>query len=121
VNSNYVICTFRHALSLDERRVKFKANLLGNPTDKNKQPPEQKPNPEQTQNKGKPGSQHHTDSLTALERKFSKDRAAPTDVDQVNVFVLMTFLRFQRFLFSFSFRFGLLDTIAVIHLFLNTF
>lgn len=34
--SNTIIRTFRHAVSLDERRVKFKANLWNRPTDKEK-------------------------------------------------------------------------------------
>ena len=34
--SNTIIRTFRHAVSLDERRVKFKANLWNRPNDKEK-------------------------------------------------------------------------------------
>jgi uncharacterized protein (DUF2235 family) len=34
--SNTIIRTFRHAVSLDERRVKFKANLWNRPTDQEK-------------------------------------------------------------------------------------
>ncbi len=34
--SNTIIRTFRHAISLDERRAKFKANLWNRPTDEEK-------------------------------------------------------------------------------------
>ncbi len=33
ISSNTPICYFRHAVSLDERRTKFKANLYNRPTE----------------------------------------------------------------------------------------
>jgi len=77
--SNTIVRTFRHALSLDERRAKFKANLWNRPnkkeqvlsiTDKAHKKPQKKKL-----------STHET--LHAMEAKYSKDRNQPTDIDEV--------------------------------------
>ena len=79
------MCTFRHALALDERRARFKANqynvalkdeaLLGiterNLAEKAAQTKKGKPLP------------HREASLRMLERKYSKDRDKPTNVEEV--------------------------------------
>jgi uncharacterized protein (DUF2235 family) len=79
--SNSVICTFRHAISLDEHRAKFKANLW-NRDEKGEDLlgiTEQRI----AQNKFKLGLHHH--NVSALERKYAKNRATPTDVDEVTI------------------------------------
>ncbi|KAJ7726440.1 hypothetical protein DFH07DRAFT_237077 [Mycena maculata] len=77
--SNTIVKTFRHALSLDERRAKFKPNLWNRPNDKEKtlsisdQKIEQAKRPHPT----KKMSQH------LMERKYGRDRTQPTDIDEV--------------------------------------
>jgi len=90
--SNKVVKTFRHAVALDERRAKFKANLWNRPnpkeqvlsvTDAQLQKEEAaNPNPKKTPNpNGKDA--HGKESLRALERKYDKDKNAVTDIDEV--------------------------------------
>ncbi|KDR71517.1 hypothetical protein GALMADRAFT_74846 [Galerina marginata CBS 339.88] len=88
--SNTVVKTFRHAVALDERRAKFKANLWNKPNEteqllsitdqaienqaKQKQKQKHAPNG---------GNGKHHGSLGALERKYTKDRLAATNIDEV--------------------------------------
>ena len=83
--SNTVVNTFRHAVSLDERRAKFKANLWNRPQKKEEllSISDQKI-AEEANNKGKSSSPHHRDGHRVLEGKYAKSRATPTDVDEVN-------------------------------------
>ncbi|KAJ7704774.1 hypothetical protein B0H17DRAFT_1038540 [Mycena rosella] len=77
--SNTIVRTFRHAVSLDERRAKFKPNLWNRPNEKEKTlsisdqkaPKAQHPHP------SKKLSQH------LMERKYSRDSTQPTDIDEV--------------------------------------
>ncbi|EEB99560.1 hypothetical protein MPER_00743, partial [Moniliophthora perniciosa FA553] len=82
--SNTIVRTFRHAVSLDERRAKFKANHWNRP-----QAHEEKLGVECKHQHG-PGEHHahdHEDSqksktLKALEKKYGKDRNIQTNVDE---------------------------------------
>lgn len=78
--SNTIVCTFRHAISLDERRAKFKANLWNRPnaTELNLSISDQAP-----KKPAKKNSHSKQGSLHAMERKYSKDRNQPTDIDEV--------------------------------------
>ena len=80
--------TFRHAVSLDERRAKFKANLWNRPQKKEEllSISDQKV-AEETKKKDKNNEQHHHhhESLRMLENKYEKCRATPTDVDEVTI------------------------------------
>ncbi|KAL0061353.1 hypothetical protein AAF712_011811 [Marasmius tenuissimus] len=91
--SNTNVRTFRHAVSLDERRAKFKANLWNRPTAREEklglkhkghshaegehcdEPAGKLPEHRKPGHKGK--------SLKALERKYSSVRSAATDIEEV--------------------------------------
>jgi uncharacterized protein (DUF2235 family) len=79
--SNTIVRTFRHAISLDERRAKFKANLWNRPkvneqtlsvTDQHVALIEQKAGPHPSKSR-----------LQALERQYGVERIKPTDIDEV--------------------------------------
>ena len=98
--SNTVVHTFRHAVSLDERRAKFKANLWNRPQKKEEllSISDQKVAAETDSSKGKSNSQHHESGLRAYEGKYGKIRVEPTDVDEVTV-VLFCFEKLTIFFF----------------------
>jgi uncharacterized protein (DUF2235 family) len=92
--SNTVVNTFRHAISLDERRSKFQVNLWNRP-EKHEELlsiSDQKAAEEKAANKGKSNSQQHhrANSLQELEGMYSKSRLTPTDVDEVKDHFLFT-------------------------------
>ena len=96
--SNTVVNTFRHAISLDERRAKFKANLWNRPEkfEELLSISDQKVAKEAEATKGKTNSQHQPHHRASthreLEGMYSKSRLAPTDVDEVKKdFYLNTF------------------------------
>ena len=96
--SNTVVNTFRHAISLDERRAKFKANLWNRPEkfEELLSISDQKVAKETEAVKGKTNSQHQPHHRASthreLEGMYSKSRLAPTDVDEVKKdFYLNTF------------------------------
>jgi len=79
--SNTVVRTFRHAVSLDERRSKFKANHWNRPS-----PVEQTlsiTDKAATKKKAAKVSTPGKSSLKSLEERFSKDKTKPTDIDEV--------------------------------------
>lgn len=85
--SNTIVRTFRHAIALDERRAKFKANLWNRPNAKeqtlsisDKQP---KKNKKGGKNGGKKHGPHREPTLKDLERKYGKDHSLPTDIEEV--------------------------------------
>ena len=86
--SNKVVKTFRHAVALDERRAKFKANLWNRPNPKEELlsvtdvllQKEAAANPKPKKAAHPNGKQ----SLKALEDKYSKDKNAATDIDEVS-------------------------------------
>ncbi|KAG7090390.1 hypothetical protein E1B28_009509 [Marasmius oreades] len=83
--SNTNVRTFRHAVSLDERRAKFKANLWNRPDEgEAKLGLVQKGN---TPGLGSAIENHplrqQPHSMWELEQKYSKDRSLPTDVEEV--------------------------------------
>lgn len=84
--SNTIVRTFRHALSLDERRAKFKANLWNRPnTVEAKLGVEgQKP---QKPNNPKPNghSKFRQPNLRAMEKKYSGSSGKPTDIEEVSI------------------------------------
>ncbi|CAK5266860.1 unnamed protein product [Mycena citricolor] len=93
--SNTIVRTFRHALSLDERRAKFKANLWNRPndteaalsiTDQQVQDPVPGDAKQPTVN-GNGSHAHHTNSKKPtnrqMELRYSRDRNQPTDVQEV--------------------------------------
>ncbi|KAJ7490759.1 hypothetical protein FB451DRAFT_1124330 [Mycena latifolia] len=77
--SNTIIRTFRHAVSLDERRVKFKPNLWNRPNNKEKSlsVTDQEILHAQRAHPTRKISQH------LMERKYSRDRSQLTDIDEV--------------------------------------
>ncbi|KAJ6530992.1 hypothetical protein DFH09DRAFT_1044739 [Mycena vulgaris] len=77
--SNTIVRTFRHAVSLDERRAKFKPNLWNRPNEKEKtlSISDQKAPEAKRPQHSKKMSQH------LMERKFSRDPTQPTDIDEV--------------------------------------
>ncbi|KAF8066494.1 hypothetical protein FPV67DRAFT_1190302 [Lyophyllum atratum] len=77
--SNTIVRTFRHAIALDERRAKFKANHWNYPNDKEaglasgggQKPKDARPKPVKKQ------------TLRAMERQFSEHAEIPTDIEEV--------------------------------------
>ena len=93
--SNTVVNTFRHAISLDERRAKFKANLWNRPQKHEAllSISDQKIAEEAAKNKGKSSTNttpHHRNSHRMLENMYSKSRATPTDIDEVTITYLFS-------------------------------
>jgi len=73
-SSNYAVRTFRHALSLDERRVKFKANVWN------------RPEPDEVDlGTGVPkGNEDEDMKVWALEQKWRPKRVdVPTNIEEV--------------------------------------
>jgi len=68
---------FRHAVALDERRSKFKANLWNRPTVKEESLGRE---PKHTSSKPKHGKEH---TLKAMERQYSEEEDRPTDIEEV--------------------------------------
>ena len=86
--SNTVVSTFRHAISLDEHRAKFKANLWNRPLKEEELLSiSDKKIAKEAAKKGKSSSptkeHHHKNCLNALEGRYATNRAKPTDVDEV--------------------------------------
>ncbi|KAG6812472.1 hypothetical protein H0H87_009783, partial [Tephrocybe sp. NHM501043] len=87
--SNTIVRTFRHAIALDERRVKFKANLWNQPNvhETTLGVEGQKPvapvvsTPAASQRIRVANGKEH--SLRALEHKYSEASEHPTDVEEV--------------------------------------
>jgi len=81
--SNTVVRTFRHAVSLDERRAKFKANLWNRPTEVEQTLSiSDKPGAKKAKHKHT-GSISGKTSLKTWEEAYSKDKTLPTDIDEV--------------------------------------
>ena len=92
--SNTNVRTFRHAVALDERRAKFKANLWNRPTDQEAKLGLQHKDhahaegahcdeptgklPERRKTGGSKGN-----SLRAMEKKYSRVSTTPTDIEEV--------------------------------------
>ena len=85
--ANTAICTFRHAVSLDERRVKFRPSLWKH--EEFLSISDQKDAEATNQEK----SNGHKDSLQTLEKNCAKSQAKHPDIDEVNgYFILSTSL-----------------------------
>ncbi|KAF9257707.1 hypothetical protein L218DRAFT_1016003 [Marasmius fiardii PR-910] len=88
--SNTIVRTFRHAVSLDERRAKFKANLWNRPNEEEAKlgvatkgvTPAEVVNARANGSKKENNKTHHP-TERSFEMKFSKDRNLPTDIDEV--------------------------------------
>ncbi|KAK7036089.1 DUF2235 domain-containing protein [Favolaschia claudopus] len=80
--SNTIVRTFRHALSLDERRAKFKPNLWNRPDDREKtlSITDQKMARESCKDHSHVS---HAHKQRHVERRYSRDRAEPTDIEEV--------------------------------------
>jgi uncharacterized protein (DUF2235 family) len=106
--SNTVVNTFRHAIALDERRAKFKANLYNRP-EKHEELlsiSDQKIAEEVAANKGNSSdghaqTPHHRHTLQQLEGMYAKSRATPTDVDEVKTILFLSYLMFMFFIIKF--------------------
>jgi hypothetical protein len=97
--SNTIVRTFRHAVALDERRSKFKANLWNRPSVKEAKlgvegqkpevaetadsPVDAAPKAPKADKKPKVKKQA---TLRAMERKFSEGPVRPTDIEEVRIF-----------------------------------
>ena len=79
--SNTIVRTFRHAVSLDERRAKFKANLWNRPKEDEKTLSVTDQHVELI--KQKAGSHPSKSRLLALERQYGVKRLKDTDIDEV--------------------------------------
>ena len=98
--SNTVVCTFRHAIALDERRAKFKANLWNRPEEHEEflSISDQKIAQENA-NKGKSNGYHNEDRRM-LEGMYAKSRANPTDIDEVTIILsTLAFLKIDACFF----------------------
>jgi len=79
--SNTIVRTFRHAVSLDEHRAKFKANLWNRPNEEERTLSVTDQHVAQIEQKAGP---HPSKSrLLALERQYGVERLKPTDIDEV--------------------------------------
>ncbi|KAF9461016.1 hypothetical protein BDZ94DRAFT_861028 [Collybia nuda] len=82
--SNTIVRTFRHAVSLDERRAKFKANLWNRPTVKEQTLGINGRMPGEPVSDGPPKAKKGDEnSLRAMERKYSRKTDRETDVEEV--------------------------------------
>ena len=79
--SNTIVRTFRHAVSLDERRAKFKANLWNRPKEDEKTLSVTDQHVELI--KQKAGSHPSKSRLLALERQYGVKRLKDTDIEEV--------------------------------------
>jgi uncharacterized protein (DUF2235 family) len=84
--SNTVVKTFRHALALDERRAKFKANQWNRPTptEQTLSVTDKSLSQSTVKHKQKSPTSNGKHSLKELETRYSKDKLAPTDIDEVS-------------------------------------
>ncbi|KAF5332902.1 hypothetical protein D9758_017003 [Tetrapyrgos nigripes] len=87
--SNTIVRTFRHAVSLDERRAKFKANLWNKPKEHEKGLGYRAAQFDEHEHEhGRSGDHNHHEhqkshSQLAMEGMYSKDHSAQTDVEEV--------------------------------------
>ncbi|KAF4596096.1 hypothetical protein EYR38_007470 [Pleurotus pulmonarius] len=77
--SNTIVRTFRHAVALDERRAKFKANHWNRPNAKE----QTLSTSDRTRKAHKKHLNGTTPHLKALERKYTKDHTRQTDIEEV--------------------------------------
>ncbi|KAF8662081.1 hypothetical protein AX16_001191 [Volvariella volvacea WC 439] len=80
--SNTIVRTFRHAVSLDERRAKFKANLWNRPNvrEQTLSVTDQKKAQEKSK---RPKLKSKEASLRNLERRYGDKSDVPTDIEEV--------------------------------------
>ncbi|KAK7442224.1 hypothetical protein VKT23_016195 [Stygiomarasmius scandens] len=86
--SNTAVKTFRHAVSLDERRAKFKANHWNRPTKSEdelgvKCTKKHNHDHDEHDGKGKGHQKHKRHGQLAMERRYGKDRDQETDIEEV--------------------------------------
>ncbi|KAF8962961.1 hypothetical protein BDZ97DRAFT_1920088 [Flammula alnicola] len=90
--SNTAVKTFRHAIALDERRAKFKANHWNRPTaaeqslsvtDREIKAKVKKVHAHEHAHKPGKGEPARKSSLKELEVKYAKERARETDIEEV--------------------------------------
>ncbi|KAF9477867.1 hypothetical protein BDN70DRAFT_913930 [Pholiota conissans] len=78
--SNTIVRTFRHAIALDERRAKFKANLWNRPTAKEATLGVDGQKPEKKHKEHKPNKPM---KLKKMEKQYSISSDEPTDIEEV--------------------------------------
>ena len=85
--SNSVVRTFRHAVSLDERRAKFKANLWNRPNvvEENLGISDKQKKKKKEGDLGKP-AKAKKGVIKKLENKYADKEDFVTDIDEVTVF-----------------------------------
>ncbi|KAJ7243067.1 hypothetical protein C8J57DRAFT_1243788 [Mycena rebaudengoi] len=79
--SNTIVRTFRHAVSLDERRAKFKPNLWNRPNAKEQSLSISDQKVHDHSNRPRPPSKKMSQHL--MEHKYARDPNKPTDIDEV--------------------------------------
>lgn len=115
--SNTIVRTFRHAISLDEHRAKFKANLWNRPNANESKLgiDGQKPFIGVTHHPTQNGLVHHPQrhpSLKIMEEKYAGQGERPTDVDEVRVYLIMH-VRNENSRHLLTVRCGFLDVTVV--------
>jgi uncharacterized protein (DUF2235 family) len=82
--SNTIVHYFRHAVALDERRSKFKANHWNRPTTKEETLGIDGQKHERGHGEdGKDGKERKKHSLKTMERQYSEEEERPTDIEEV--------------------------------------
>ncbi|KAJ7242129.1 hypothetical protein C8J57DRAFT_1452544 [Mycena rebaudengoi] len=79
--SNTIVRTFRHAVSLDERRAKFKPNLWNRPNHKEQTLSISDQKVHHHSNRPRPPSKKMSQHL--MESRYARDPNKPTDIDEV--------------------------------------
>jgi hypothetical protein len=87
--SNTIVRTFRHAVSLDERRAKFKANLWNRPNTVEVKLgiTGQKPAVTVEHRTTNGPVKHSEPTLRAMEKKYSGQAESPTNIEEVRIHV----------------------------------
>jgi Uncharacterized alpha/beta hydrolase domain (DUF2235) len=83
--SNTIVRTFRHAVSLDEHRAKFKANLWNRPNATEAKLGVEGQKPAVVEHPSRKPQAHHQPTLKAMEKKYSGLGERPTDIEEVRI------------------------------------
>jgi uncharacterized protein (DUF2235 family) len=83
--SNTIVRSFRHAVALDERRAKFKANLWNRPNAKEKSLGIEGQKTKSEEDHARPRDIHKEANrkLRAMERQYSQHSGQETDIEEV--------------------------------------
>jgi uncharacterized protein (DUF2235 family) len=83
--SNTIVRTFRHAVSLDERRAKFKANLWNRPNAAEAKLGVEGQKPVVDHHKTNGSLNHRQPNLRVMEMKYEGRYEHPTDLEEVRI------------------------------------